>query len=52
MLGLKQIGHFEFFNNRFKDSLWCIPLSWLRDGRIPEDAPGKLVSIKALTPAS
>lgn len=47
MLGVKQIGHFAFFNNRFKDSLWHIPLSWLREGRIPEDAPGKLIRKEA-----
>lgn len=46
MLGLTQIGHFAFFNNRFKDSLWRIPLSWLRDGRIPEDSPGQLITKK------
>ncbi|MBK7416761.1 MAG: hypothetical protein IPJ38_18310 [Dechloromonas sp.] len=45
MLGLNKIGHFAFFNKRFKDSLWCIPLIWLRDGRIDEDAPGRLTTI-------
>lgn len=44
MLGLKQIGHFAFFNNRFRESLWRIPLGWLRDGQIPEDAPGQLIA--------
>ena len=47
MLGVDQIGHFAFFNTRFKESLWRIPLTWLRDGRIPEDAPGELVTEKS-----
>jgi predicted alpha/beta hydrolase len=44
MLGLSEIGHFAFFHARFEDSLWPIPLAWLRDGRVPDDAPGKLIS--------
>lgn len=44
MLGLNKIGHFAFFNKSFQDSLWDIPLTWLRDGRLAEDAPGQLVT--------
>lgn len=48
MLGFSEIGHFAFFNKRFKDSLWRIPLIWLRDGRIPDDAPGRLIAAGAV----
>ncbi|BCO29678.1 hypothetical protein MIZ03_4602 [Rhodoferax lithotrophicus] len=44
MLGLSEIGHFAFFHARFEHSLWRIALTWLRDGRIPEDTPGKLIN--------
>ena len=44
MLGLSEIGHFAFFQARFEGSLWPIPLAWLRDGQVSDDAPGKLIS--------
>jgi predicted alpha/beta hydrolase len=44
MIGLSEIGHFAFFHARFENSLWPIPLAWLRDGQVPDDAPGKLIS--------
>lgn len=31
-LGLDGIGHFAFFHERFRDTLWPIALRWLRDG--------------------
>ncbi|MBP5986769.1 MAG: alpha/beta fold hydrolase [Azonexus sp.] len=43
-LGLSEIGHFAFFQSRFEDSLWPIPLSWLRDARVPDNAPGEMIS--------
>lgn len=30
------IGHFAFFNSRFEQSLWSIPLAWLRDGYLAD----------------
>ncbi len=38
------IGHFAFFHDRFKESLWPLALAWLRSGWIPEDAPGSLLT--------
>lgn len=43
-LGQKTIGHFAFFNARFADSLWRIPLVWLRDGKLADDAPGQIIT--------
>lgn len=31
-LGLEAIGHFAFFHERFRDSLWPIALGWLTSG--------------------
>lgn len=44
MLGLEAIGHFAFFNNRFEQSLWQIPLTWLQKGQVPDNAPGVAVT--------
>jgi predicted alpha/beta hydrolase len=38
------IGHFGFFNSRFKQKLWQIPLEWLKSGQLPEDCPGALIT--------
>lgn len=35
-IGESAIGHFAFFNSRYQESLWGIPLAWLRDGRLAE----------------
>lgn len=43
-IGLGEIGHFAFFHSRFEQSLWRIPLEWLKYGRLPEDAPGRVVT--------
>ncbi|MCO5734476.1 alpha/beta fold hydrolase [Rhizobium sp. SSA_523] len=32
--GQAQIGHFAFFHDRFRDSLWPIALSWLKQGEV------------------
>jgi predicted alpha/beta hydrolase len=34
-LGEEKIGHFAFFHERFKATLWRQSLDWLVDGRIP-----------------
>ena len=47
MLGHKEIGHFAFFNARFADSLWRIPLVWLRDGKISDEVPGQIIRLEA-----
>ena len=33
-IGERAIGHFAFFHGRFEQSLWRIPLDWLRSGEI------------------
>lgn len=35
-VGVESIGHFAFFHDRFKNTLWMDALRWLRDGEIPE----------------
>lgn len=35
-IGAKEIGHFAFFHDRFRDSLWPIPLNWLTREALPE----------------
>jgi predicted alpha/beta hydrolase len=30
------IGHFAFFNDRFKEILWPITLNWLQNGTVPD----------------
>ncbi|WP_265947183.1 serine aminopeptidase domain-containing protein [Dechloromonas sp. A34] len=45
-IGSPAIGHFGYFNSRFRDTLWQESLAWLRDGeqsRIPLEtlAPGQ-----------
>ncbi|HLO61454.1 MAG TPA: alpha/beta fold hydrolase [Azonexus sp.] len=40
----RAIGHFAFFNARYADSLWRIPLAWLRDGRVIAEIPGQLIA--------
>lgn len=47
LLGQKEIGHFAFFNARFAESLWQIPLAWLRDGTIAEAVPGRIVKLES-----
>ena len=43
-VGEAAIGHFAFFHSRFEDSLWAIPLAWLRDGEVLEAAaPARLL---------
>jgi predicted alpha/beta hydrolase len=39
-IGESSIGHFGFFNSRFEEKLWSIPLEWLQFGRIPPGCPG------------
>lgn len=43
-VGQPSIGHFAFFNARHADTLWRIPLAWLRDGVVCEEIPAELLS--------
>ncbi|HJW02362.1 MAG TPA: alpha/beta fold hydrolase [Azospira sp.] len=36
--GVAAIGHFAWFHERFRTSLWPASLAWLRDGDLPEQA--------------
>lgn len=39
------IGHFGFFNSRYEEKLWNIPLEWLRHGKLPDECPGELIRV-------
>ncbi|NTV71385.1 MAG: alpha/beta fold hydrolase [Azonexaceae bacterium] len=43
-IGQPSIGHFAFFNARYADSLWRIPLAWLRDARVTDEVPGQVIT--------
>ena len=43
-IGVEAIGHFAFFHDRFKNSLWPLALAWLRSGEIPAGSPGRLLT--------
>ena len=45
-VGQPSIGHFAFFNARYADSLWKIPLAWLRDGEVTQEIPAQLVTLE------
>jgi len=38
------IGHFGFFNRRFEQKLWQVPLEWLKFERLPAGYPGVLIT--------
>ncbi|HZY34081.1 MAG TPA: alpha/beta fold hydrolase [Rhodanobacter sp.] len=39
-IGQDEIGHFAFFHQRFRDSLWPIALGWLHNQALPSSLPG------------
>ncbi|MEW5420668.1 alpha/beta fold hydrolase [Amorphus sp. 3PC139-8] len=43
-IGVDVIGHFAFFHDRFKETLWPLALAWLQSGDIPVGAPGRLLA--------
>jgi len=45
-IGETMIGHFGFFNARFEQKLWQLPLLWLQSGRLPNEGPAIPVSSK------
>ncbi|UBM26105.1 alpha/beta fold hydrolase [Pseudomonas sp. p1(2021b)] len=38
-----EIGHFAFFHDRFRESLWPIALAWLQQGGLPDQVPGRVI---------
>lgn len=44
-IGEQEVGHFAFFHSRFENSLWKIPLEWLRHGRLPPYLTGDAVML-------
>lgn len=36
-----EIGHFAFFHDRFRQTLWPIALEWLQHGQLPPSTPGQ-----------
>jgi predicted alpha/beta hydrolase len=41
------VGHFAFFNDRFKETLWPITLNWLKNGIVSEQLGLKIQKIPA-----
>jgi predicted alpha/beta hydrolase len=41
-IDVPEIGHFAFFHERFRDTLWPLALGWLSTGEPPETPPGTL----------
>ena len=39
-IGQNEVGHFAFFHQRFRDSLWPIALGWLLNQTLPSPLPG------------
>jgi len=46
-IGCKEIGHFAFFHERFKHTLWPYALEWLRTARLPQGFAGRLKTLSA-----
>jgi predicted alpha/beta hydrolase len=51
-IGEPAIGHFGFFNSRFEEKLWRIPLEWLTHGQLPAGGPGTVIARHAAAGAS
>jgi predicted alpha/beta hydrolase len=43
-IGHDHIGHFAFFHDRFRDTLWPLALYWLRHGTVPDGLSKSLVA--------
>lgn len=41
-IGQEKIGHFAFFHDRFKETLWPTALDWLRTGTLLPEGPGRV----------
>ncbi|KQZ94588.1 MULTISPECIES: alpha/beta fold hydrolase [unclassified Pseudomonas] len=42
-IGETEVGHFAFFRSAYQATLWPIALSWLQNGELPPDTPGRTV---------
>jgi predicted alpha/beta hydrolase len=42
-IGEQEVGHFAFFRSAYQATLWPIALSWLQDGELAPDTPGRTV---------
>ncbi|QXH47736.1 alpha/beta fold hydrolase [Pseudomonas xanthosomatis] len=43
-IAVGEIGHFAFFHERFRHSLWPIALGWLQAGQLADPVPGRVIS--------
>src|SRR5476651_550233 len=43
-IGEEEVGHFAFFRSPYQATLWPIALSWLQNGELAPDTPGRRVS--------
>lgn len=48
--GVAAIGHFAFFHERFRETLWPLARHWLEMGALPPGAPGRIVPGGAARP--
>ena len=42
-ISVEEIGHFAFFHDRFRESLWPVALLWLQQGRLESGGPGRIM---------
>jgi predicted alpha/beta hydrolase len=42
-IGETEVGHFAFFRSAYQATLWPIALSWLQNGELAPDTPGRTV---------
>jgi len=42
-ISVEDIGHFAFFHDRFRESLWPIALEWLQRGALLAGRPGQII---------
>jgi predicted alpha/beta hydrolase len=42
-IGEREVGHFAFFRSAYQATLWPIALSWLQNGELAPETPGRLV---------
>jgi len=43
-IGETEVGHFAFFRSAYQATLWPIALSWLQNGELAPDTPGRTVT--------
>ena len=42
-ISVDEIGHFAFFHDRFRESLWPVALQWLQQGGLAGEVPGRIM---------